>query len=344
MQYQPLARDEVRSTIEGRGAVSRIPVLLHFWTNAEAFGDRKPAVEALLRRFPQDLQYIGVRMPECAEPPGDDPGYRWLPGGRRESGKALDAQTLIEDWGELDGILAHFPDPRSPAALPDNPASDGRYRLAGWRFCLFERHWSLRGMANALTDFTTDPGSVHRLYRALTGFYADLVDRIASELGADGVFTSDDLGTQTGPFFRETVFDEFFAPYYRELARRIHARGMHFWLHACGNIEPFVPKLIDLGLDVIHPIQKYAMDEGQIARRYGGRICVAAGFDVQRTIPFGTPLEVRTEVRHLVDTWRRPEGRMVLSAGNRIGDDCPLASLEALYEEAYEYGGRVSMK
>ena len=50
-----------------------------------------------------------------------------------------------------------------------------------------------------------------------------------------------------------------------------HARGMHFWLHACGNIEPFIPRLIDLGLDVLHPIQKYTMDEREIARRYGER-------------------------------------------------------------------------
>ncbi len=252
MTYQPLSRDEVRSVIEGRGAASRVPVLLHLWTHAAEFGDRQPAVEALMARYPHDVQLIGVRLPGIGEAPADDPGYRWLPGGPRDAGRALDAQALIADWGELDDIVARFPDPRSPAALPENPESDGRYRLAGWWYCLFERHWSLRGMTNALTDFYTDPASVHRLYRALTDFYAGLIDRIGTELGADGVFTSDDIGMQTGPFFRETIFDEFFAPYYRELAERAHARGMHFWLHACGNIEPFIPKLIDLGLDV-HP-------------------------------------------------------------------------------------------
>jgi uroporphyrinogen-III decarboxylase len=199
-------------------------------------------------------------------------------------------------------------------------------------------------MTNALTDFTTDPASVHRLYRALTDFYAGLIDRIGTELHADGVFTSDDIGMQTGPFFRETIFDEFFAPYYRELAEHAHARGMHFWLHACGNIEPFIPKLIDLGLDVLHPIQKYTMDEREIARRYGGRICIWSGFDVQRIIPFGTPEEVRVEVRHLMDTFHRSEGRMLFSAGNGINGDCPVASLEALYDEACVYGAQVVRK
>jgi hypothetical protein len=335
-----LNREQVRSVIEGRGAAPRIPVLLQFWTHAEEFGDRAPAVRALMDRFPEDAQVIGVRMPGNVEPPAGDPGYRWLPAGRRDTGAALDAQALIADWNELDGILSAFPDPHSADALPGNPAPDGRYRLAGWWYCLFERHWSLRGMTNALTDFYTEAKSVHRLYRALTDFYAGLIDRIGGELGCDGVFTSDDIGMQTGPFFRETIFDEFFAPYYRELIERAHARGMHFWLHACGNIEPFLPRLIDLGLDVIHPIQKYAMDEREIARRYGGRIGVWAGFDVQRIIPFGTPAAVRAEVRHLMDTWQRPEGRMLFSAGNGINGDCPLNSLEALYEEAYAYGAK----
>jgi uroporphyrinogen decarboxylase len=343
MSAQPLQRDEVRSVIEGKGAAPRVPILLHFWTHADAFGDRTPAVKALMERYPQDVQAIGVRMPAPLEAPPEDPGYRWLPGGTRDAvggapGAALDAQALLADWESIDTVLASFPDPRSPAALPENPAPDGRYRLAGWWYCLFERHWSLRGMTTALTDFYTDPAAVHRLYGALTDFYAGLIDRMGSELHADGVFTSDDIGMQTGPFFRETIFDEFFAPYYRRLVERAHAHGMHFWLHACGNIEPFLPRLIDLGLDVIHPIQKYTMDERQIAARHGGKICVWAGFDVQRIIPFGSPGEVRAEVRHLMDTWQRPEGRMLFSAGNGINGDCPVASLEALYDEAYAYG------
>jgi hypothetical protein len=342
MHYTPLKRDEMRSVIEGRGAAPRVPVLLHFWTRADDFGSRSDAVVALMERFPQDAQYIGARMPAYDEPPEDHPDYRWRFRGIRASGAALDAQALITDWGELDEMIERFPDPRSPAALPENPPPDGRYRLSGWLYCLFERHWSFRGMTTALTDFYTDPASVHRLYRALTDFYAGLIDRFADELHADGVLTSDDLGMQTGPFFRETIFDEFFAPYYRELADRAHARGMHFWLHTCGNIEPFIPRLIDLGLDVIHPIQKYAMDEREIAQRYGGSICVWSGFDVQRTIPFGTPEEVRKEVRHLMDTWHRPEGRMLFAAGNVIRGDCPLPSLEALFEEAYDYGSQVA--
>ncbi len=68
---------------------------------------------------------------------------------------------------------------------------------------------------------------------------------------------------------------------------------MQAWLHTCGNVERFLPALIEMRLDVIHPIQKYAMNEIKIARDFGGKITFWAGFDVQRIIPYGTPEDVR---------------------------------------------------
>jgi len=152
------------------------------------------------------------------------------------------------------------------------------------------------------------------------------------------VFVSDDLGTQTGPFFSPDVFRTFFKPYYKELIDRAHELGMHFWLHACGNIERLLPDLVEIGLDVLHPIQKYAMDERRIADTYGKDLCIWAGFDVQRIIPYGTPEEVRAEVRYLIDTYDRPDGRFLLTAGNAITPDCPVGSLHALLDEAFAYG------
>ena len=97
-------------------------------------------------------------------------------------------------------------------------------------------------------------------------------------------------------------------------------------------------------LDVIHPIQKYAMDETKVVRAFGGQISFWSGFDVQRIIPYGTPEDVRREVRHLMDTYARPDGRFLLTAGNGITPDTPIANLAALYEEAYAYGAVVGKR
>lgn len=99
----------------------------------------------------------------------------------------------------------------------------------------------------------------------------------------------------------------------------------------------FLEDFIEIGLDVIHPIQKYAMDGAEIAKKYGGRICLLAGFDVQQTIPYGTPEEVRKEVRYLIDTFDRPDGRFMLTMGNGMTEDWKLESLKALYDEIATY-------
>ena len=96
-----------------------------------------------------------------------------------------------------------------------------------------------------------------------------------------------------------------------------------------------------IGVDVLHPIQKYTMDEREVAQKYGKDLCIWAGFDVQRIIPYGTPEDVRREVRFLLDTYARPEGRLILAAGNNMTPDTPMESLEALLDEALRYGEEV---
>ena len=83
-----------------------------------------------------------------------------------------------------------------------------------------------------------------------------------------------------------------------------------FFFWGKGGVRRFVPEWLEIGLDVLHPIQKYAMDEAAIAREYGGQMTVFSGMEVQQVIPWGTPDEVRAEVRFLMDTfWRKGEGR-----------------------------------
>jgi uroporphyrinogen-III decarboxylase len=280
-------------------------------------------------------------MPYEYDPPEDDPEYRWLTYPDPYQGRevALDERIAMPDWSRLDEIIEEFPNPNYPNLFKWAKPADGRYRLANWFYCLFERHWSLRGMTNALLDYYEHPEEVHRLFRAMTDFYKAIIIRSAKEQQCDGLWTSDDLGTQTGPFFSVSMFRQFYKPYYKEMIDTAHEHGMTFWMHACGNVEPFIPEWIDIGLDVIHPIQKYTMDEKKIAAEYGSKITVFAGLEVQQVIPWGTPEEVRKEVHFLIDTyWRPGKGRCMITAGNGINGDCPLASLEAFLDESFRYG------
>jgi uroporphyrinogen decarboxylase len=343
LKYNPLLRDEVRNVIDGKGAASRVPVILHFWNDPSSFGEQSEYVRSFINEFPMDINAFGVNFPDVFNAPIDDPEYRWLsydkPTDIKDS-NAYDSNNFLYDWSLIDDIVEKFPKFSYKNLLPAK-FETSKYNLCCWWFCFFERHWSLRGMENALTDFYLFPEEVHKLYRALTDFYKGVIVRAKKESNADGVFTSDDIGMQTGTFFSLKIFREFFKPYYKELVETAHENGMHFWLHTCGNVKDFMPEFIEIGLDVIHPIQKYTMDEIEIAQKYGDKICIWAGFDVQQTIPYKTAEEVRAEVRFMMDTYYRKEGRFMITAGNGITGDCPVKSLEALYEECFDYGSKI---
>lgn len=336
-----LTREEVRQVIDGRGAASRIPLAYDHWINNNIFDGSDEKKEQWLSQFPRDIQFFEINMPELLIAPSDDPNYRWTGVDKEEDESAgFDNRPLIEDWDseEAEIFFDTFPNPEYPGLVPNVQCEGNRYVLARFWYCYFERLWSIRGMENALTDFYLYPEEIHRLFQKLTDFYCRMMERVCEKLPVDGFFVSDDIGTQQSTFFSLDIFREFFKPYYKQLFDKAHQLGCHFWLHTCGNIKSFLPEFIEIGLDVIHPIQKYTMDEREIAELYGDKICIWAGFDVQQTIPYGTEDDVRKEVRHMIDAYWRPEGRFMLTMGNGSTADWKHNCIRALYEESVAYG------
>ncbi|WP_346909588.1 uroporphyrinogen decarboxylase family protein [Faecalicatena orotica] len=338
---EPLSRNDVIKVIEGKGTAERIPLLYDIWIYDNLFQNSPEMRKKWLKQYPCDVADIFLQMPGLTSGPPDAPDFYWAaPGSEEAEGKGLDARCLIEDWEDAEAFYASFPDPESPALIAGGKEDDGRYLLGRWWYCFFERLWSLRGMENALTDFYLYPEEIHRLFSKLTVFYMRVMERAKEEMDVDGFFVSDDIGTQTAPFFSLEIFQEFFKPYYKQLIDKAHELGVHFWLHSCGNIELFLPAFIEIGLDVIHPIQRNTMNEQVISEKFGNQICILAGVDVQYLMAFGTPEEVRDEIRFLKNTYRKPEGRFMLTMGNGSTPDWKMENLEALYEASYDGGGK----
>ena len=344
----PLPKEQVINAIEHRRPV-RVPMMIHQWNNADAFGERSAEVRALQAEYPSDMFTVIPRIPQIWDDPskpGAIKGYSWMhlppPAGASET-HAHDANVAIHDWSMLDEMLKFWPDPNLPEAfegLKQKIAAEaaGRYVVFHWWYCLYERIWSLRGMENVMMDFYGEPESVHRFFDAITDFYCGWIRRAGRELGANAIYTTDDIGMQTGPMFSPQIFREFFLPRYKRMVEAAHEQNMHFWLHTCGDVRMFLDDLIEIGVDVIHPIQKYAMDEAEIAGRYGGRIAFWAGMDLQQILARGTPEQVRQEVRFLIDTFDSADGGCMITAGNGITGDTPVENLRAFYDETYNYG------
>lgn len=181
MAERALTKEEVKQVIEGRGHVSRVPFMYRFWIDPAVFGERADEVTAILNEYPEDIVNAGLRIPYVFNAPDDDPTYRWIQHDEPEQAKkrGMDAVVAIEDWDELNEILLHMPSADYKGMLPKKPETNGKYLVANSCCCLFERLWTLRGMENALTDFYTDPESVHRLFDAVTTFHCRVIERCA---------------------------------------------------------------------------------------------------------------------------------------------------------------------
>jgi uroporphyrinogen decarboxylase len=191
---------------------------------------------------------------------------------------------------------------------------------------IFEWSWGLRGFEQFLMDLVTQP----ELACAIMDCYTDLY--IANG-GIDMVYTYDDMGTQRGLLISEALWREFVLPRHLRLNAAIRCFPVKIMYHSCGAIYPLIGALADeLGIDVLNPLQPQAagMDAARIKREFGDRLSFYGAVDIQRTLPRGTPQEVRAEVQERCQVLGRGGGYICASA-HYIQADTPLENIVAMY-------------
>jgi len=226
----------------------------------------------------------------------------------------------------------HFENARKAVA-----ATPGRYRV-GWDFfCVFEAMWFRFGMDNILADMMLHPARIERLCWAFTDYHKKVATKFA-KVGAHAIFTSDDLGTQATTIFSPALFRSMVKPCYADLVRHCHNLGLSFWFHCCGAVTDLLDDFIEIGMDVIHPIQPYAMNQRAVAEKNAGRVSFLAGIDVQYLLPRGTVEDVARGTKELIDAFDRPFGGCLLAASNGIMPETPLENIRAWLTTAESYG------
>ena len=141
-----------------------------------------------------------------------------------------------------------------------------------------------------------------------------------------------DLGSQRGPLISPAMFREFVAPYLGEMCARIHDLGGRAMFHSCGAIAPFIPELIELGVDLLDPIQPLGpeMAPERLKARFGGSLCFHGGIDMQALLPRGTPEEVTAEARRYREVLGAGGG-YILSPAHLFQADVPPENVLAMY-------------
>lgn len=202
---------------------------------------------------------------------------------------------------------------------------------------LFDRLWMLRGMENVLLDMHESLPAWFKLRDRIIEHDLQLIDEWLKR-DVQGIYFCEDVCGQRGPMIAPDDWRRLFKPAYREMFRRVRDAGRHVWMHLCGDITAILPDLIDIGLQVLNPVQPQAMDVRRLARDFGGRLCFNGGVDVQGTLINGTPEDVKREVRELVGVLGRADGGYIGGTSHTIMPETPLDNIIALYEAFAECG------
>jgi uroporphyrinogen decarboxylase len=202
---------------------------------------------------------------------------------------------------------------------------------------LFTRPGILRNMENLLVDMVERPDMAHYIFGKFADFYVEDITRAleATDGGFDIYCEWSDYGTQRALLISPAMFREFIAPYLKRLIDVCHAAGVRFMAHSCGAIRPIIPDLVDLGIDILDPIQVTAagMEPAGLKRDFGGRIAFHGGISTQTTLPFGSPEDVREAVRDRIVTLGAGGG-YILASSHDISADTPPANILAMYDPA----------
>ncbi len=247
----------------------------------------------------------------------------------------------LAEMPDLDGYI--FPDPYREGRFSQSRELADRYRGEVFLFgklgmALFERAWSIRGMSQILTDFIERPEFVEELLdRILQEWNLPIIEQQLA-LGVDGFYFADDWGSATGLIFSPAMWRRFIKPRLAVMYGRCREAGLVVGQHSDGAVGELFLDLIEIGMQVFNPLSPTIMDPLTYKKQYGDRITFYGGIDVVQTLPFGTPEEVRREVRGMAESMGK-NGGYILQSSHTILEDVPMENLVAYIEELRSMAG-----
>ncbi len=203
---------------------------------------------------------------------------------------------------------------------------------------LFENAWQIRGMEPFLIDMLAAPENCDFIFDRLHAFQKARAFAEA-RAGVDYIHTGDDVATQQAMMFGVAQWRAFIKPRWADIYAAVKAINpeIRIWYHSDGNILDIIPELIEIGVDILNPIQPECLDPFAVHRQWGDRLVLDGCIGTQSVMPFGSPADVRDTVRRLVDGLGG-QGALILAPTHTLEPEVPIANIEAFVETVREYG------
>ncbi|HTP01506.1 MAG TPA: uroporphyrinogen decarboxylase family protein, partial [Anaerolineales bacterium] len=208
---------------------------------------------------------------------------------------------------------------------------------------IFEQPARVMGLQNFLMALVSEPAFADRLMERITDIYIESCNNYLDCVGPYiQVFTYwDDVAGQNGWLINPALYRRVIKPKQRRLVEAIKRKtGAKLFYHSCGASRDLIPDLIDIGFDILNPVQVSAkgMDTRELKAEFGRDIVFwGGGVDTQRVLPFGKPQEVVDEVRRRIDDLA-PGGGFVFAAVHNIQALVPVENIVAAFDAALKYG------
>jgi uroporphyrinogen decarboxylase len=202
--------------------------------------------------------------------------------------------------------------------------------------CAFEMYWRLRGMEDAMLDIAGDPALAGEMLGRCAEFSRKLSEATCSQFELDWLWAGDDVSSQLGMMMSPEAWRALIKPHLRRVFAVGKARGLWVAYHCCGALRPIIGDLVEIGMDVLNPVQCNCpgMAPLELKKEFGRQLAFMGGVDTQGVLPSGTVDEVRRATAELIEGMTTDGGGFILAASHTIPPETPDENIFAMYAEA----------
>ena len=215
-------------------------------------------------------------------------------------------------------------------SINENSEYHFRYRIGS----VFEVAWQLVGLEKFMMDMTMQPKNPMFLMETLTDIYLAVTERFLEQAGeaVDMVYFYDDVASQNNLLISKKMWEKYIKPHHAKIIDLANKYNKKVMYHSDGAMDKLIPELIDMGIDLLNPIQKDAkgMEPSYLKESYGDALAFHGGIDIIKTLPEGTPEEVGQEVRDCISTLGT-NGGYVMASSHHIQSNTPLNNVLEMY-------------